>query len=490
MQCAPTLWQNFGSQNPQLPCECLVSFYPEATSKMYLRCMTGTLCYNADRAQDDPTILTVAAVPGGQTMSTICPFCLDAGVQPPGEDSVDHVMCFCPALMASRQTLRIELAAALRKASSDNMPPTDADAIAAAALARRDFYAGQVSNHTQQLLNSSRRAHPWPSQERRQGSTHAAPSYKPGTLQQIILDHTVKINTRRTALVSTPPPPTPAIAPTNGPQPAPTAPATGPHQQAIALIPPTPPAGAFAPSHDFRVFQAATRQPGMRTTLQQTPFAFARPLAPQPARPPHIPPAPMLMPAAQPPLQPPLPPQGTHPLQPQPTAPAQRPCAQPGLRLTAGAVRAAVVVPVVPSSLSAQQQPPQPQRQSTTKRRYAHSQPPPSAKRPALAKQLQSPAAPPQATHNFAKRPRAQSQPIPHAPAKRPALRTARPAADQLLTPPAQPPLSPIQTPLRPQYPPSASPSTQHTHLARNTRPSPSPSADQRPTKRTKTGVG
>lgn len=186
-----SLWAAESTSALRMPC-----LYPERAATLYLRCMTGTMAYNGDRAADCPALLTVRTHKDGPTMSTTCPLCMQAGLSQPGQDTTHHIFNTCPATAAKRTSLRASLAAALAQASHDRIPTADATAIAEEALSRQDYFAGQISIRTQQLLEASRAHTPWL-------DTKGRPlAYVSGTLHRHILSWAASVHAERAALVS------------------------------------------------------------------------------------------------------------------------------------------------------------------------------------------------------------------------------------------------------------------------------------------------
>jgi hypothetical protein len=90
---------------------------PEGGATLYLRCMTGTLAYNQDRAVACPDLLTIRTHPQGPTLDTRCPLCLQAEETRPGEDTVRHLFSECPSADADRGALKSAIISALGRVS-------------------------------------------------------------------------------------------------------------------------------------------------------------------------------------------------------------------------------------------------------------------------------------------------------------------------------------------------------------------------------------
>jgi hypothetical protein len=222
------LWVAESTSALRMPC-----LYPERAAKFYLRYMTGLLAYNSERAAACPELLTARVHSQGPTMHTTCPLCLQANVHPPGQDTVHHVFHSCPATAVARSSLTTILMDALRAASHDAIPEADADAIVGEALSRDDYFAGQISTRTHQLLLASRERAPW------RDSKGCLLAYTPGILHRSILKWAATLHAQRAALIRT-------------------------------ACPDQPTGGPYATTHDVTAFQTALWQSKSKRTPSDT----------------------------------------------------------------------------------------------------------------------------------------------------------------------------------------------------------------------------
>jgi hypothetical protein len=168
---------------------------PEGGATLYLRCMTGTLAYNKDRAVACPDLLAIRTHPQGPTLDTRCPLCLQAGEHHPGEDTVEHLFSECRSTDAARAALKSAIVGALTRVSQDQMPTGDALRVAASAVTARDFYAGQVPSHAKELLDDSCRRTQW------KNDKGELIRYPVGAIHTVILTWAAELHARRRRLI-------------------------------------------------------------------------------------------------------------------------------------------------------------------------------------------------------------------------------------------------------------------------------------------------
>ena len=120
--------------------------WPEKLPRFMLRCISGSVRYNAEIAAEYPEILLYTANIGGKLtrMNTKCPLCVAAGVRRPGEDTKNHLFRECPQTQAERVSLKQAIEAAVDEATDSNISRGGARAVATAVVARPDYYTGQI----------------------------------------------------------------------------------------------------------------------------------------------------------------------------------------------------------------------------------------------------------------------------------------------------------------------------------------------------------
>jgi hypothetical protein len=175
------LWEEESTASLRPPC----GNNSEATQRTYIRYMSGTMGFNAERARDKPKLLDVTLNEGGPKLSTKCPFCITNGEEPEdGTDSVEHIMNDCPSTEAQRNLRRGAIIAKLKGLAPDK----ELLAIANSALRHPDAHAGSVSIQTRDLVREClEKNDKW--------------KYKTGYIQGILLASTTALVAERTRLI-------------------------------------------------------------------------------------------------------------------------------------------------------------------------------------------------------------------------------------------------------------------------------------------------
>jgi len=174
--------------------------WPEKLPRFMLRCISGSVRYNAEIAAEYPEILLYTANIGGKLtrMNTKCPLCVAAGVRRPGEDTKNHLFRECPQTQAERVSLKQAIEAAVDETTDSNISRGGARAVATAVMARPDYYAGQIDQEVKITIDKDRKNSAQGCWKDDQGQPF---QIKHGLIQKEVISSSHRLHNRRMAVL-------------------------------------------------------------------------------------------------------------------------------------------------------------------------------------------------------------------------------------------------------------------------------------------------